>query len=191
MLSLDSDGTLLKHMDELFLLPPSPVSMPRAYWLYPDTEILSSYVVLVQPSAREFDRVMAEVDRAERNHYDMEIFNTLYKDQALVLPHRRYGMLTAEFRRENHSQYLGSDKEPWDPAAALDEAKFLHFSDWPVPKPWIQMSEDVRAKMQPACHQVGGVERCVERELWNGFYSDFAQRRQVRCPFGHLRLNSY
>jgi len=33
VLSLDSDSTVLKPMDELFLLPDCPVAMPRAYWL--------------------------------------------------------------------------------------------------------------------------------------------------------------
>ncbi|OAR02322.1 hypothetical protein LLEC1_00441 [Akanthomyces lecanii] len=178
VLSLDSDGTVLQSMDELFLLPPCPVAMPRAYWLYPDTQILSSQVMLVQPSAREFGRVMAAINIADGNDYDMEIVNTLYKDQALVLPHRPYDMLTAEFRRGDHSQYLGSNEEPWDPVEALNEAKFLHFSDWPVPKPWLEMSDEVRAEKQPSCSRVDGVERCVEREMWNGFYTDFAQRRK-------------
>lgn len=163
--------------------------MPRAYWLYPDARLLSSQVLLVQPSAREFERVMAEVDRAKDNHYDMDIVNTLYKDHASVLPHRPYDMLTGEFRRENHSQYLGSDRELWEPVAALNEAKFLHFSDWPVPKPWIQMSEELRTAHQPNCRQVDGAEQCVERELWNGFYTDFAQRREVCVPF-HLLSGS-
>ncbi|OAA44963.1 glycosyltransferase family 8 protein [Metarhizium rileyi] len=158
VLSLDSDSTLLQPVDELFLLPPCPVAMPRAYWLYPDARLLSSQVLLVQPSAREFERVMAEVDRAKDNHYDMDIVNTLYKDHASVLPHRPYDMLTGEFRRENHSQYLGSDRELWEPVAALNEAKFLHFSDWPVPKPWIQMSEELRTAHQPNCRQVDGAE---------------------------------
>jgi alpha-N-acetylglucosamine transferase len=34
VIAIDSDTTLLKHMDELFLLPPSPITMPRAYWLH-------------------------------------------------------------------------------------------------------------------------------------------------------------
>lgn len=167
-------------MDELFLLPPSPVAMPRAYWLYPEKQILSSQLMLVQPSATEFGRVMNETNRAGSDDYDMEIVNTLYKDQALVLPHRPYDMLTAEFRTDQHARYLGSDDEQWDPVAHLGEAKFVHFSDWPVPKPWIEMSDSVRNDMQPDCHRhQDGAESCVERDLWNGFYEDFAQRRQV------------
>ena len=58
VLNIDSDATVLAPMDELFLLPPCTVAMPRAYWMLPDN-FFSSLIVLVQPSATEFDRVLA------------------------------------------------------------------------------------------------------------------------------------
>lgn len=67
----------------------------------------------------------------------MEIVNTLYRDSALLLPHRPYNLLTGEFRNiepNTHDKYLGNKEEQWDPQAAYREAKFLHFSDWPYPK---------------------------------------------------------
>ncbi|EAQ83433.1 hypothetical protein CHGG_09837 [Chaetomium globosum CBS 148.51] len=127
VLSLDSDSVVLQSMDELFLLPSCPIAMPRAYWLYPDTKILSSQLVLVEPSEREFSRVMAKVDVAGRDDYDMEIVNYLYGDTALVLPHRRIS---------------AGESEVWDPVAVFNEAKFLHFSDWPVPKAVVGDGED-------------------------------------------------
>ncbi|KAK0732930.1 glucose N-acetyltransferase [Lasiosphaeria miniovina] len=180
VLSLDSDSVVLQPMDELFLLPDCAMAMPRAYWLYPDKEILSSQLMLVRPSAAEFARVMARAEAGGGDDYDMEIVNYLYRDSALVLPHRPYDMLTSEFRAETHAFYLGTDDPAaWDPVAAFNEAKFLHFSDWPVPKPWIRMSDSVRESMQPPCRG-NGAEKCVEREMWLGFYSDFANRRAVR-----------
>ncbi|PFH60217.1 hypothetical protein XA68_11313 [Ophiocordyceps unilateralis] len=179
VLSLDSDAVIMQTMDELFLLPPCPVAMPRAYWLYPDKKMLSSQLMLVQPSQREFQRVMEKINSAKSNDYDMEIVNDLYQDSAMILPHRPYDLLTAEFRTDNHVNYLGSDREAWDPVAIYNEAKFVHFSDWPVPKPWISMSEQVRAEKQPKCHTKDGVEQCVERDFWNGFYDDFRRRREV------------
>ncbi|KAL5590081.1 hypothetical protein FOVSG1_011948 [Fusarium oxysporum f. sp. vasinfectum] len=149
VISIDSDSILLQDMDELFLLPSVPVAMPRAYWLYPDKEILSSQVILLEPSEIEFARILEKVDLASSNDYDMEIVNYLYRDSALVLPHRCYDMLTGEFRSDNHTKYLGSDVEPWDPAAAYNEAKLIHFSDWPLPKPWLHTPEDLRLKLQP------------------------------------------
>lgn len=169
-------------MDELFLLPPSPVAMPRAYWLLPsDAQTLSSLLMLVQPSAVEFQRTMSEMARAGDNDYDMEILNRLYRDSALVLPHRTYALLTTEFRQEpdKHGRYLGGDDRPWDPVAVVNEAKFLHFSDWPVPKPWLPMPEAVREAHQPECWEREGVAACAERDLWNGFYREFRDRREV------------
>ncbi|KAF9767781.1 N-acetylglucosaminyltransferase [Fusarium sp. DS 682] len=144
VLSLDSDSTVLQHMDELFLLPPCPVAMPRAYWLYndnPPKKILSSQLMLIQPDDVEFERIVQKMNSIGPNDYDMEIVNSLYLDSAMILPHRKYDMLTAEFRTKDHAAYLGSDREQWDPNAVLNEAKFVHFSDWPVPKPWINDPE--------------------------------------------------
>jgi len=184
VLSLDSDGTILQPMDELFLLPPAPIAMPRAYWMLndkPPKKILSSQVMLVQPDAAEFARLMNKTDLAGPKDYDMDIVNDLYLDSAMVLPHRAYDMLSAEYRSKDHRLYLGSDVEEWDPIAALNEAKYLHFSDWPVPKPWIPMTDVEREKSQPECNAVDGKEDCLQREMWNGFYADFADRRQRVC----------
>jgi hypothetical protein len=158
--------------------------MPRAYWLYPEKQFLASHIMLLQPSASEFARVMDRVSQSAASDYDMEIVNALYRDSALVLPHRPYALLTNEFRRapDQHKYYLGNEQEEWDPVAVFNEAKYLHFSDWPVPKPWLPTKESVRVEEQPACHVRHGVESCVERELWNGFYSEFRERREV-CLF--------
>lgn len=183
VLSLDSDSTILRPMDELFLMPSVPVAMPRAYWLLnddPPKKILSSQLILLEPSTSEFARLKARIDKAGENEYDMEIVNELYLDSAMVLPHRPYDLLTAEFRRADHADYLGSD-EAWDPVAVYDEAKFVHFSDWPVPKPWTKMNDEERVTSQPDCHDKDGKEDCTERELWNKLYEDFYERKDNIC----------
>lgn len=121
-------------MDELFLLPLCPVAMPRAYWLNPNDRILTTSVVLIQPSKFEFNRIIGAINNASSNDFDMEIVNNLYKDSAFVLSHRPYNLLTGEFRGKNHEAYLGNPLEEWDPYAILNETKYLHFSDWPVLK---------------------------------------------------------
>ncbi|KAF7552520.1 hypothetical protein G7Z17_g4256 [Cylindrodendrum hubeiense] len=184
VLSLDSDGTILQHMDELFLLPPCPVAMPRAYWLLsddPPQRTLSSQVMLIQPDAVEFDRIMKKMDTVTENDYDMEIVNQLYYDSALILPHRPYDMVTGEYRRTNHVAYLGSDREEWDPAVILSEAKFVHFSDWPIPKPWIDTPEALRQVTQPNCTAINGKDDCIEKSIWNDFYADFRKTRERVC----------
>lgn len=146
--------------------------------------------MLVQPSAVEFDRVMKKVEGSTPDDYDMEIVNQLYSNQAMILPHRPYDLLTGEFRGETHEKYLGTDREEWDPVAAFNEAKFLHFSDWPVPKPWFFMQEVVRESNQPDCVQKNGQKDCSARELWNGFYTDFWDRRMVSANYPFRTLLS-
>ncbi|CAG8936451.1 unnamed protein product [Penicillium salamii] len=131
VLSLDSDATILKHMDELFLMPPCPIAMPQAYWM-PESK-LTSAMMLITPSETEFAEVMNATQHSNENMYDMEIVNKVYKDRALVIPHDPYILLTGEFRNRDHSSYLGKERK-WDPDEVLKRAKYLHFSDWPVPK---------------------------------------------------------
>ncbi|KFY83429.1 hypothetical protein V498_08086 [Pseudogymnoascus sp. VKM F-4517 (FW-2822)] len=178
VLSLDSDSTILQTMDELFLLPPCPVAMPRAYWIT-DSIVLSSQLVLVTPAADEFARIQNKIETATDKEFDMEIVNELYGNSALIIPHRPYNLLTGEFRHlENHTEYLGRDTETWDAHKALAEAKFLHFSDWPVPKPWIN-GNSVLEERKPECVGNGEELDCTQRDMWLGFYSDFARRRKT------------
>ena len=76
--------------------------MPRAYWLGFEDHVLSSQLLLLQPSNHEFDRVMNATDNAGDNDYDMDILTTLYRDSAMVIPHRPYDLLTGEFRGNEH-----------------------------------------------------------------------------------------
>jgi hypothetical protein len=106
--------------------------------------------------------------------------NTMYQDHCVVIPHKQYNLLTAEFRSEKHEKYLGSD-EAWDGAKVLGEAKFVHFSDWPVPKPWLQAPESVMKDYQPKCRESKdpGGQDCRDRDIWLNLYKDFSDRRQV------------
>ena len=114
----------------------------------------------------------------------MEIINQLYGNSALIIPHRPYNLLTGEFREKDHTRYLGNLDETWDPLAAFNEAKFLHFSDFPVPKPWLSIENETLKEHQPSCgEEENGEEGCVARDMWNGFYTDFKERRKVRLSF--------
>ncbi|KAF2441974.1 glycosyltransferase family 8 protein [Karstenula rhodostoma CBS 690.94] len=183
VISLDSDATVKQHMDELFLTPSSPVAMPRAYWL--DQPFLSSQLILLEPSTVEWDRIKTYIDQKDSG-FDMDILNTIYKDSCIVLPHRRYNLISAEFRgsSESHRKYLGSE-EAWNGTLVLEEAKFVHFSDWPLPKPWIKASESDIADRQPECRKGtgGGGDDCTDRDIWLNLYKDFSERRQRVC--GH------
>lgn len=178
-MSLDSDAVVLQSMDELFLLPPASVAMPRAYWLGPT--IFTSALLLIQPSSEEFARMQDAIKTAGDGEYDMEILNDLYDQSCMVLPHRPYIMLSAEFRDSGyHENYLGNISEIWDPETIFREAKYVHFSDWPMPKPWLRPMPEVLDNTQPTCYiAYDGEEDCRARDIWLGFYSDFETRRKV------------
>ena len=164
-------------MDELFLMPSSPVAMPRAYWL--DQPFLSSQLVLVEPSSTEWHQIQ-EFMKHDDPGFDMDILNDMYKDSCIIIPHRRYNLLSGEFRGEEHKKYLGSD-EKWDGAKELENAKFVHFSDWPVPKPWLERPDSIMEEHRPKCREGknDGERDCTDRDIWLNLYKDFSDRRQV------------
>lgn len=133
VLHLDSDVTILKHLDELFLLPSAPVAMLRAYWRLPSIRQLTSLFILLEPDEMEAQQLMvaASPNVRQKNEYDMEILNKFYGDSAMVLPHRQYGLLSGEFRVDDHRHFLGNSLERWDPERVLRDASLVHFSDWP------------------------------------------------------------
>ncbi|KAL6722171.1 hypothetical protein ACLMJK_001278 [Lecanora helva] len=187
VLHLDSDATVLQSMDDLFLMPDAAVAMPRAYWLGFEERVLSSQLMLVEPSNHEFSRVLKTMQAGGRGDYDMEIVNTLYKDKALILPHRPYDLLTGEFSAEpdaDHQNYLGDEEEKWNPDVVLEEAKYLHFSDWPMPKPWIKAKDHTVEEKKPKCAPDSAINQtlnCRNQKLWLNFYDDFQRRRKIRC----------
>lgn len=198
VLHIDSDSTLQQHMDELFLLPSTPIAMPRAYWSEgrPNEWPLTSLMMLIEPNPFEFKNFidilmswkMKPGFQTGRN-YDMDLLNHRFGASAMVLPHRPYAMLSAEFRNHDHAAYLGTINGPrdlypskygWDADRALKEAKLIHFSDWPLPKPWIMWPHEGVGEMQPDC---GGKKEgsCREREIWKDLYNDFRKRRKDLC----------
>ncbi|GKT71023.1 glucose N-acetyltransferase [Colletotrichum tofieldiae] len=179
-LSIDSDSTLQQHMDELFLLPSTPLVATRAYWLSPEEKPkLSSQLMVIEPSEAEFARITAKINDAGPNDYDMEIIDSLYKDSAMILPHRPYVILTGTFGSDHTDWWLGNNEEIWDPVTAYNEAKLIHFSDWPRPKPWLPAPANTIEQTRPKCVMKGDVEDCSAREIWEGIYADFKARRKV------------
>lgn len=186
VIALDSDITLLSSLDELFMLPQTPIAMPRAYWFPNAPRPLTSLLMVIKPDMEEYDRFRAIINNGGNDQlvaaqrFDMELLNDRFEESAMVLPHRPYALLSGEFRTHNHSAYLGSLYEKWDAEKVFKEAKLVHFSDWPLPKPWIMWPQEGLAEMQPDC---GGSHEgtCVERKLWKHLYEDFRQRRKDIC----------
>ncbi|KAL4915441.1 nucleotide-diphospho-sugar transferase [Aspergillus aurantiobrunneus] len=193
VIHLDSDILVLQNMDELFFLPHTPVAMPRAYWLFPEQKILSSLLLVIEPSYRRYKALLdAALDteskssdnESSRKKYDMDLLNEFYSDSAMVLPHRQYGLISGEFRSQNHTAFLGSDDEVWDPDRVLAESKFVHFSDWPLPKPWVMWPHQMLADILPKCKNNPGTlheSECRDRDVWMKLYDDFRIKRRDVC----------
>ncbi|EMD97423.1 glycosyltransferase family 8 protein [Bipolaris maydis ATCC 48331] len=186
VISLDSDITLLGSLDELFLLPRTPIAMPRAYWTDSKPWPLSTKLMVIEPNAEQLEKFKILMEGGgdsmlvRMHRYDMEILNERYEESALVLPHRPYALRTAEFRKHEHAEYLGDADEKWDAEKVYKEAKVIHFSDHPLPPPWFTWPGGSVSEMQPDC--VGkGEGSCAERRIWMSLYQDFRKRRKDVC----------
>lgn len=169
VLFMDSDGVVLKSMDELFLTKSAKIAATRAYWLDPDSipednkhgeQVDKSWMTinaqweLVEPSNDTFGAITSYLQEkhpdngetvdndSKSKEYDMDIFNKLFKDDTVILPHRNIMMLSGELRgkRDKHLKYLGPD-ENWDVDHVMSSIAYIHFSDWPFPKVSLKLSQ--------------------------------------------------
>lgn len=132
-----------------------------------------------------------------------------------ILDHRGLILLTGELAQRDHTKYLkdyvalqkdaaerGSDNNEvdphhgpasrWDPLYAVSTSAYIHFSDWPFPKPWVQATAAQVLASQPPCVVTGRqrawfrkkeVMDCEAQKLWHMFFHDFAKRRYDVCNF--------
>lgn len=106
----------------------------------------------------------------------MDVMNDLEKNRCLVLP-SHYDFLSGELRNTDHSAYLGNARLAWNATAELAKAAYVHFSDFPVPKPWLSSNEATAAAAGTLFAECS--EPCPEKELWMGLYRTFREEMQV------------
>jgi hypothetical protein len=73
-------------MDELFLLPPAPVAMPRAYRM--EDFFLSSQIIVIEPSEESWQRVENAIEHHKGHDYDLDILNKVFGKSTLLIPYR-------------------------------------------------------------------------------------------------------
>ncbi|KAK9471176.1 nucleotide-diphospho-sugar transferase [Dipodascopsis tothii] len=180
---MDSDGMVLGNLDDVFTEVPSTydVAMPYAYWLRGEKDLLSAQFIVLKPAAKYLDYLMDIVATKKRTDYDMEIINYAFKNESYVLPHQRYDLLTGEFRtaRDGHANFLENITAVWDAQAALDNALYVHFSDYPLPKPWVEVGNIAVADVEPKCP--ADDPGCAESVIWHGLYRQFREQEQAVC----------
>ncbi|KAK4679635.1 N-acetylglucosaminyltransferase [Podospora pseudoanserina] len=206
VLAFDSDTLVLNNMDHYFEAPRAVLAVPRAYWLGDlrntslsiNEQILGSHVMLLEPNTRRHDRIVK--DAMDSGEFDMEVVNRLFKGSAMILPHRGLALLTGEFRSKDHSRYLvgegedGEDGEQWDAVAEVKRSFLVHFSDWPLPKPWMFHTDRQWRDALPSCEEAEKEERrrkrrgrgeddCPDKLVWRGFYEEYDRERRAKCGF--------
>ncbi|GKT60957.1 glucose N-acetyltransferase [Colletotrichum tofieldiae] len=188
VLAFDSDSQVLNSMDHYFLAPMAALAVPRAYWLTEkDTpvtkQVLSSHVMLLEPNRSRYEKVVREALRS--GDFDMEVVNHMFKDSAMILPHRHLALLTGELRSKDHKKYLAPDNdEEWDAMLEVSRAYLVHFSDWPLPKPWLPHSDAQWQASLPDCPKQDDKPdrpRCADRTIWSAIYMEFKEDRERYC----------
>lgn len=189
VLAFDSDTLVLNSMDHYFLSPLAPIAVPRAYWLTDkdaniSSQVLGSHVMLLEPNDGRYRTIMDEAKQS--GEFDMEVLNQLFNTSAMILPHRRLALLTGELRKTDHSKYLAPDvDEEWNAMAEVSRSVLVHFSDWPLPKPWKHRTDKQFQDMMPDCPDgdVGRPDRppCADRMMWTSFYEDYDDSKKRYC----------
>ncbi|RTE81852.1 hypothetical protein BHE90_003612 [Fusarium euwallaceae] len=193
VLAFDSDSLVLNSMDHYFLSPLAPVAVPRAYWLNEKSteiakQVLGSHVMLIEPNMARYKKIIDEA--LQSGDFDMEVINHMFKDSAMILPHRRIALLTGEFRAKDHSKYLAPDEdEEWNAMGEVSRSFLVHFSDWPLPKPWRSRSKKQWEDALPECPdddvEKADRPRCADRVMWSGFYRDYDRLKEEQCKILH------
>lgn len=189
VLAFDSDTLVLNSMDSYFLSPMAAVAVPRAYWLIDGNaalgkQVLASHVMLIEPNEARYRKIMDEAVRS--GDFDMEILNHMFDKSAMILPHRRLALLTGEFRETDHSRYLSPDvDEVWNATTEASKSFLVHFSDWPLPKPWENRTLEEWETALPVCQRRSVKEvdrsRCADHDVWTGFYETYDSERENHC----------
>ncbi|KAF7556556.1 hypothetical protein G7Z17_g1367 [Cylindrodendrum hubeiense] len=191
VLAFDSDSLVLQNMDHYFLAPMAAVAVPRAYWLNSDDtevgkQLLGSHIMLIEPNQERYKQIIDEA--LASGDFDMEIINRMFGKSAMILPHRRLALLSGELRATNHSKYLAPDVgEEWNAMGEISRAYLVHFSDWPLPKPWKRRTKKQWEAALPICPdddvETADRPRCADRFMWSGLYEDYDDGKERYCKF--------
>ena len=113
ILVLDSDQLILQSLDHMFSLPKVDVAAPRMYW-GDETSTLTSAMMLITPSNRLWEKVRKAIDTIGADQFDMEILNSLFKSNALVLP-GDYCTLNSEWEVNKMPNWWQGEEPSRDP----------------------------------------------------------------------------
>ncbi|KAI1612419.1 nucleotide-diphospho-sugar transferase [Exophiala viscosa] len=155
---MDADQLLLRSLDDLFTRVPEDIgiSAARAYWAREDS-IASTAMMMISPSESLWNRVDAALASLSADTYDMDLINTEFKGEILLLPpqflalnsHWETGMVPkwSDYKQESAVYDAGVI----DPLTSIfhDDVYSLHFTA--LGKPWSFTVRSVH-KLRPKAH---------------------------------------
>lgn len=143
--------------------------------------------MVLTPSTDAFQRVEDIMKRrAGKGFYDMEIMNALFGGTCEVIPHEPYALLSGEFRSTDHANFFNyKSGRVWNPRDVLKQAKMVHFSDSPLPKPWVATDEKIFAAKPDCSFDAEQGEECRGQQIWLDLYKRFREKRNVSHLFEH------
>jgi alpha-N-acetylglucosamine transferase len=183
VVAIDSSSMVRHNLDELFLIPSTPLAMPYVYFGEPDGWQFSSQLMIITPSKQSFARISEAVNGSQFMEHDTAILERLFYGQIIKIPQRPFALMSGEYRRASHDRYIGNRfPKVWDPDRILSEARILHFSDYPLPKPWEMASREMLNRHMPQCKSSEfGATDCKDREVWTDIYREYRNKRETVC----------
>jgi hypothetical protein len=184
VLAIDTASVVKQNLDELFLIPAAPVAMPYIYYGQAKGWHFSTQLTLMTPSAKSFAQISKAIQTLSPTEDDLSVLETLFHGQIIRIPQRPFALLAGEYRRKSHAHYIGNRwPKKWDPDYMLGESRILHFSDHPIPKPWIKASQVLLNRNMPKCKNSEwfGASNCRDRAVWLKLYRDYADMRKAVC----------
>ncbi|CAG9463298.1 unnamed protein product [Pedinophyceae sp. YPF-701] len=144
---LDGDGLVMRPLRHLCALGPEvPAAFATAYWGPADEPAkLSGALFSVAPDSGRFERLLAAV-RAAGHESEMDLLQREFGPQAALLP-ASHCLLTGTVRAADVGGYYGGSRgragegegrrgAGLDPREVVRGAYYVHFSDWPLRKPF-------------------------------------------------------
>ncbi|CAH01694.1 glucose N-acetyltransferase [Kluyveromyces lactis] len=112
-------------------------------------------------------------------YYQFKIFRKiqyLFKPSVLILPYTKYGLLTKSIDDKRQKDLLknailGYERKEKDDL--IQDAKFIHFSDYPLSKPWFYSNaDDIQCSKKYSISD----ENC---QLWKSLYKEYLESRAI------------
>ncbi|CAI2044848.1 hypothetical protein SEUBUCD646_0H03470 [Saccharomyces eubayanus] len=143
----------------------------------------------------DMDLINEELYNLKKIIYKQFIFfrkvRKLFKPEVLVLPFARYGLLTGSLKNPKHYSmisndvlgYKNLDENGDEITRSLDDAvtysKYIHFSDYPIGKPWVYQSvKDFECNVEK--EKSRGLELEPQAcSVWNSVYESYMQTRKI------------